>query len=133
MDWKKDYEHGLIWQDFQHEKFIDNMNILLGLVLAKEQDEQSFNRVANFSIQYCNNHFKTEERYMIKHGYPRTENHIKQHNQFIKDLKKLISQKNFDDTKKTAELLNGLMAWFAKHILETDKHLANFIITHDLF
>ena len=132
MDWKKEYEHGVIWQDFQHEKFIENLNNLLTIVIAKKKDEKAFMKGVNFSIQYCNNHFKTEEKYMLKHGYPRTENHIMQHNKFVKDLKGLIAAKSLDNSEKTSRLLNELMAWFSNHILTTDKNLAKFIIAYKL-
>ena len=63
MEWDEKFEQGVIWQDFQHKQFIDNLNILLHMVTSKVKDGRAFNRVANFTIQYCNNHFKTEELY----------------------------------------------------------------------
>jgi len=132
MEWEEKYEQGVIWQDFQHKQFIDNLNILLHMVTSKEKDERAFNRVANFTIQYCNNHFKTEELYMKKHAYPRIKKHTDEHKQFVQDLKKIISDKNFGNIEKASTLLNKLMSWFVQHILETDKYLAAFIKKHNL-
>ena len=64
MEWKKKYEHGIIWQDAQHEQLLEKIKVLLKMVVSGENDEKEFTRVVNFTIYYCNNHFKIEEKYM---------------------------------------------------------------------
>ncbi|MBU0675988.1 MAG: hemerythrin family protein [Proteobacteria bacterium] len=130
MEWKKEYEHGILWQDVQHHQLLDQINELIRLVVSEERDEKGFNKVVNFVIQYCNNHFKIEEAYMTSHGYPRAKNHIAAHHQFIRDMKKLLSMEGENNKEKSQELLSSLMEWFVTHVLETDKYLAQFILKH---
>jgi len=132
MEWKEEFQHGLIWQDFQHHQLIDNINALINSVTSGDSDDKSFRKAALFTIQYCSGHFKIEEEYMKKHGYSLTESHIEQHNLFIDDFKKIISDNNLNGAQKSSVLLNKLLTWFKDHILTDDKLFANFILRHEI-
>jgi hemerythrin len=132
MPWKEEYQHGLIWQDFQHKQLFDNIEILIESVTTGKNDPDLFRKTALFVIQYCNGHFKIEEEYMTKHGYSLADSHIQQHNDFIKGFNEMLKDKNINDLDKSNALLHKLLAWFTEHVITSDKLLANFLLRHGI-
>lgn len=132
MEWKEEFQHGIIWQDFQHKQLLENISVMIESVTTGKYDPDSFRKTALFIIQYCNGHFKIEEEYMAKHGYSLAGAHIQQHNAFIKDFNNILKDKNVNDSEKSKALLHKLMAWFTEHVITTDKLLANFILRHGI-
>lgn len=132
MDWKEEFQHGLIWQDLQHRQLVEQINLLIQSVTTGNNDEMSFRKAAHFVIQYCNGHFKIEEEYMKKHGYPLMDSHIDQHTLFIKDFNEILKTQTNTDKEKSTMLLHKLMKWFTEHILTTDKLFASFLIRHGI-
>ncbi|MBU0673728.1 MAG: bacteriohemerythrin [Proteobacteria bacterium] len=132
MKWKEEFQHGIIWQDFQHKQLVGNINALISSVTTGNIDEKTFRKTARFVVEYCNTHFKIEEAYMKSHGYPRTNAHVAQHNEFIKELNMLLHEDSADYSEKSSVLLNNLLKLFAEHILTTDKYFAQFLIKHKL-
>lgn len=132
MEWKDEFKHGLIWQDFQHKQLVDNINILINSVTTASNVDKSFKNAAYFTVNYCNGHFKIEEEYMKRHGYPLMDKHVKQHGSFIKKFNRIIKEKSLSDVEKSSELLHDLLDWFTDHIMAEDKYLANFLIRHEI-
>lgn len=132
MEWKAEFKHGVIWQDFQHKQLLDNINMLIVSVTSGKNDPDSFRKAAHFVIQYCNGHFKIEEEYMKKHGYSLQESHLKQHKQFINDFNAILKGKNLNDSERSSVLLHKLLDWYTDHIMTSDKLLANFLLKHEI-
>jgi hemerythrin len=132
MEWKDEFQHGVLWQDFQHRQLLDNINMLVASVTSGNNDVNAFKKAAYFLAQYCTGHFKLEEEYMKKHGYSLAAAHIEQHNDFIRDFNKLFNEKNLNDAEKSTALLHKLLDWYAEHIVTSDKLLANFLLRHDI-
>lgn len=131
MEWKEEFQHGVLWQDFQHRQLLDSINVLIKAVTTGNNDENAFRRTALFLKQYCDGHFKLEEAYMKKHGYSLLDAHIEQHHAFIKDFNFLLKQ-DLNDAEKSAALLHKLLDWYAEHIVSSDKLLANFLLRHEI-
>lgn len=131
MEWKEEFQHGVLWQDFQHRQLLDTINVLIKAITTGENDNV-FRKTALFLKQYCDGHFKLEEEYMKRHGYPLMEAHVKQHNEFIKGFNNLLKEKNLNDSEKSSVLLHKLLDWYADHIVTSDKLLANFLLRHQI-
>ena len=84
MDWINDYQHGIIWQDYQHKQLVDKMNELLDSIISGH-DKEAFFETVRFIKEYSKNHFKTEELYMKNWEYPKFKEHSKEHRDFIID------------------------------------------------
>lgn len=132
MEWKDEFRHGLIWQDFQHKQLVDNINLLIGSVTTASDVDRAFRNAAYFTLQYCNGHFKIEEEYMQRHGYSLMDKHVKLHKSFIKKFNAVIKEKSLSDVDKSAALLHELLDWFTDHIMGEDKLLANFLLKHEI-
>lgn len=132
MEWREEFQHGVIWQDFQHRQLLDNINVLVDSVTSGKNDPVAFRKTAHFVIQYCNGHFKIEEEYMKRHGYSLMEVHVKQHNTFINDFNGILKEKELNDAEKSSVLLHKLLGWYGDHIMTSDKLLANFLLKHGI-
>jgi hemerythrin-like metal-binding protein len=127
MEWINEYQHGIIWQDFQHKQLVDKMNELLNSIISGH-DKEVFFETVRFIKEYSQNHFKTEELYMKNWEYPEFEEHAKEHLVFIADFNNHISKSIYQQTESAGELINKLTQWFFTHTQTTDKKLAKFLL-----
>jgi hemerythrin-like metal-binding protein len=72
-----DYKLGIIWQDVQHRRIVEiikefNSNPQIGYQPIQSQ-----------LMFYAEYHFDTEEQYIRRVDYDKTESHIKEHKTFI--------------------------------------------------
>jgi hemerythrin-like metal-binding protein len=127
MEWITDYQHGIIWQDFQHKQLVDKMNELLNTIISGHNKEAFFETV-RFVKEYSTNHFKTEELYMKNWGYPKFKEHSLEHQGFITDFNHHITNCIYLESESSGELINKLTKWFFNHTQTSDKELANFLL-----
>ena len=111
--------------DLQHRKLIDMINELNeAMKIGKGKD--SLGKILNGLISYTATHFKTEEQFFDKFGYPDTVNHKKEHVAFVKkvtDFQDGFEKKNL---AVTMEVMNFLSDWLRNHIKGTDKKYSKF-------
>lgn len=131
MEWGEDCQHGLKWQDDHHKQLVATINRLLDSVVIGSGDKKTFDQTLKFIDEFSKGHFRAEELYMEKHGYPRRENHVKEHQRFVADFDKFIFQYNFQGLETSIELLNKLNIWFFHHTQTTDKFLAEFLLKYE--
>lgn len=110
----------LIWQDEQHQNIFRIIDSLKGNngSYALEQ-----------LIDYVNNHFSLEEKYMEIINYPDIEIHIHSHRKFEEKIKALISERPIFDEEFADELSTYLSKWLTEHIYGADKKLEKFILS----
>ena len=77
-------------------------------------------------VRYTDTHFKQEEQYFDKLGYPGTANHKKEHADFVKKVSDF--RDGFEEGKAslTIEVMNFLSDWLRYHIKGTDKKYSQF-------
>ena len=129
-DLQDKYITGVLWQDFQHGQLID---LFEKIKLAREQkkDKNLYRYAIAFLAMYVNHHFKLEEQYMKKYAYPDAGDHIREHKEFVKELKAFRDEKIRLSDKNAEELLTRIEEWILSHILDVDKHLAEYILDHE--
>lgn len=123
---KAEYYLGLEQIDEQHRKLFEMADKTRGLL----KDENILYKCADIrkiiaGIKKCSlEHFQAEESYMEENGYEDIERHKKLHEGFIGQLTRFdehvskLSLKTQDDM--LLELLDYLVEWLEKHILEED-------------
>ncbi len=121
------YETGILWQDFQHKQLID---LLSSLEEKGEEklDKEMFNNTVGFLVMYATHHFSLEQMYMEKYQYTDIENHIKEHNEFIGNIRKLREKYPTYSKEAAKKLLVTISDWILIHILENDKKLGEFLL-----
>jgi hemerythrin len=75
---------------------------------------------------YAEFHFVSEENLMLDAGYPQVTEHKEEHQHLMNRLRTRLNEYLFD-VVELGVLLDFLYDWFAQHISETDRELAQFI------
>ncbi len=117
-----DYKLGIIWQDVQHRRIVE---IIKEFNSNQQVDYQSIHAQLMF---YAEDHFDTEEQYMRRFAYDKTESHIKEHKTFI-DKCDEITKACLVDEDLISTMSSYLHDWFLNHILVVDRELAVFLLT----
>ena len=122
--WTEELATGLTWQDSQHQKFLLLIDNILQSFYEKKGNldiEEAVNKLMN----YVDEHFGLEEKYMNLSNYPESEAHKKLHLEFRNFLLDLDSRKN--SVMDSAKLCNKLSTWFVFHIQNIDVQLADYL------
>jgi hemerythrin len=125
--WKNEYIIGISQIDEQHEKLFEIANRIYELIkndLYLDKYDKILSIIDELR-EYTIFHFKAEEDYMLSIGYKKLLSHKVEHNDFIEkinnvDLKKIDQ----DQDKYILEILEFVVDWIGKHILEKDKLIA---------
>jgi hemerythrin len=106
--------------DKQHQKLVEMINNLHDAMKAAKGNEV-LGPLMNNLIDYAGSHFKTEENYFVRFGYPDTENHKKAHADFV--AKVLDFKSRFDSSKVglSVDVMTFLSNWLQSHIKGEDK------------
>jgi hemerythrin len=125
FQWSEDLSTGIIDIDAQHIALIGQFNDLIAACSQKKGHEE-VGRFLTFLTGYVNRHFDDEERAMARNVYDGIEAHIKEHEQYRRQLARLK-----DDLIKrgmTDEVVSDAVwvaaNWFLSHIKRTDQKMA---------
>ncbi|MBF0518901.1 MAG: hemerythrin family protein [Nitrospirae bacterium] len=125
--WDESLSTGVELLDKQHKEIIARINTLL--TMTDEEKEQELDKLLRFFGGYVIDHFNAEESYMIKHKYPRYDEHKEEHMKFLKSyssLKRLFDKEGATELIITATQ-NQAVDWLVKHIRHTDRDVADFL------
>jgi hemerythrin-like metal-binding protein len=118
------YKLGIIWQDVQHRRIV---KIIKEINSGLHVDYDS---IFNQLTYYIEDHFDTEEQYMLEYGYDKIDSHAKEHKDFKNKFKEITEACLKDDTFNTT-ISSFLNEWFLKHIFQVDNELAVFLLNYE--
>ncbi len=123
--WKDEMSVNVEEIDQQHKKLVSMINEL-HKAMKEGKSKVVLGDIIKGLLDYTKVHFGTEEKYFDKFGYPESEAHIKEHNDFVKKVQEF--QKQFEEGKSllSIEILNFLKDWLYHHIMGTDKKYSKF-------
>ena len=124
ITWGPAFQVGNKTIDEQHQKLIDLVNRLNDAMRAGHSKEV-LNDVLTQLVDYTVYHFGTEERLMAEHHYEFSAAHKNEHQKFVQEVGSF--KKRFDQGQATisSDIMTFLRDWLARHIMATDKKLAN--------
>lgn len=119
ISWEKIYKVNIAELDDQHKKIVELLNTLS--TLSTQNNNSTMRNVLSDLIDYTIYHFDTEEKYMLDHKYPFTENHSKEHADLRAEVQDI--KKRYEHTKDihVTEVYKFLKGWLVKHIMLSDK------------
>ena len=127
MHWTEDLRTGVDVVDEQHQGIFSWFNEL------KQATDERRTLFAAYVVtrlgQYVREHFAIEESLLREKGYPRIEEHLAEHEDFRQKLREL-KMKAISDAM-ASEMIELLRDWLARHICESDKDYARFILSKD--
>jgi len=131
IQWTPNLSVGVKHIDDQHKVWFEKANELFEAGKERRASEY-ISQMLEFLDEYTKYHFKDEEAYMEKIGYPGLEAQKKAHASFIDELAKLKSEY----AKSGGNLLVILNAnkmvvdWLTNHIKHMDKQIGDYVKTH---
>lgn len=76
--------------------------------------------------QYLAEHFRSEEEYLAKIGYPDLEDHRRKHEEFAARVRGLREAHEKGDLLLNTELVKAMLEWLGDHLMAEDRKYAVF-------
>lgn len=125
VEWKGQYEVGIVKFDDQHKKLCALINELHDGVNDYDGGHV-MKRVLQGLIEYAMNHFADEEKLMLKHGYPEYAEHKKEHDEMADKLSYYVDGYIAGRAQIKTEILDFLVNWLETHMVQTDGRYVQF-------
>ena len=124
--WDKILSVGITEIDEDHRKLIHIFNILNHAISEGESKAYlvaTLEELVNCTVW----HFSHEERLMLKHHFPETQEHTAEHQELIQSAKALQQTLLQSDKAFAEEHVQFLERWLTKHILTADGRLGTYL------
>ena len=126
LQWKEEYEVGVVEIDEQHQKLIDIANRVYEL-MRNELALDKYDQIVAIMTElrdYTKTHFAHEEEYMMGKGYQHRWSQKVQHLNFIKKLDE-ADFRQIDESQHQAllDVLDFLAKWLQGHIKGMDRRI----------
>lgn len=119
--WKDEYSVGDATIDAEHKKLIS----LIGEI--DEHCSDPAHELLKQVLDYAEYHFRSEEDYMKKIGYPDLDTHIRLHKKLIHTLTSY--QQHYEAHKISLSAFKSfLFVWVRDHILDEDIKISKYLI-----
>ncbi|NLW22513.1 MAG: hemerythrin family protein [Tissierellia bacterium] len=128
--WKDEFSVNIKSVDEQHKEIFRIGNDLYDIISIRDgvdrYDEimDALNRLRDYAVY----HFDYEEKLMEENGYPKLEQHKRQHEAFIAKVN-AIDQEAVDESQRKVgmDLIVFVANWIENHILKTDMEYKEFL------
>ncbi|NOZ89137.1 MAG: hemerythrin family protein [Crenarchaeota archaeon] len=112
--------------DLQHRQLINTLNSLYqALLLGGERRQVGW--TLGFLEEYSRFHFRTEENFLQRHGYPQLEQHRREHRWFVEKVNRLREEHRRGERELGLEMLAFLARWVRGHIAGSDRRYAEWL------
>ncbi len=117
--WSENFSVGVKLFDEQHKRLILMLNKMIKDPTATTRSE-TVSDILTDMTRYTQEHFRSEEDFMLEYDYPFLKQHMHQHKTFRKKVAKLCvaTVDGLDAVPK--DLLEYLQQWLTQHILQED-------------
>jgi len=128
LKWTEEYSVGVKELDDHHRQLFFLLNNNLKSVIEKNGDSKTIIEDLKKLQEYAVNHFQAEENLFLKINYPDAKAHLREHEEFRKELRKLDILADGTDDLARLKLLLFLSTWFTKHIMTVDKKYVPYLM-----
>jgi hemerythrin-like metal-binding protein len=119
MQWGPEYSVQISSFDDDHKILFDLINELHEAMMSGDVEHVAPS-IMKRSLDYTNEHFKSEEQAMLRTGYLLYDEHRKQHEALIFKLTQICETYYDGNTEISSKLLGTLRNWLRTHILRDD-------------
>ena len=129
MLWKDRYKLGNDLTDGQHQELFKRVSDFLEVLRSSKTWEDRVDKVnetLEFMKDYVITHFRDEEQYQQKIGYPGLESHKKIHRDmvsYVAGVEKKYKQEGYSE-KLIQQFAGRLLAWLIHHVAAEDQKIA---------
>ncbi len=114
--------------DLQHRQLVNALNSLYQSILLGDTARQ-LSRTLRFLHEYTVFHFRSEERFFTRHGYPRAEDHMSQHRWFVRQVDDYTTRASRGEEVGLGVVI-FLADWTRGHIAGSDRDWGRWIREH---
>ena len=111
--------------DRQHQNLVGMLNDLND-AMQQGKGTDVLGKIINSLVAYAGIHFRTEEKYFDKFGYPEADTHKKEHADFAKKVGEFKTGFEAGKFGLSLEVMNFLSDWLQNHIKVVDKQYGPF-------
>ena len=127
VEWNDSYSVGVPALDDQHKKLVGMINQLADCHAARSNGSSgAFHEVLSRMFDYTQLHFKDEEDYLQRIGYPQLAEQKIEHAAFVGKMAS-FSMAAAEGAQDAAAVHRYLKAWLLSHILESDMQYRPFV------
>jgi hemerythrin len=128
FQWEESLVIGIDTIDRQHRELIAKLDDLAQAVL-KKHGRDKIRTMMRFLVEYGEEHFADEERFMTFYEYPGIEDQRKSHDKFRDTTTRLTEQLESQKDMETfaAAVQRYLIDWLILHIKTEDMKFGNYI------
>jgi hemerythrin len=125
INWDETFSVRVEQFDNQHKKLVDLINELFE-TLSQGTAKDKISDIIGELVEYTKIHFRSEEAYFQKLGYPESTEHKAEHDDFEEEI--LSFQEAFETGSLTLsrDVMFFLKNWLMRHILGTDQKYSDF-------
>lgn len=125
IKWDDSFSVNVAKIDEQHLALIA-MNNELNEAMAQGKGKEVLGKIVNGLISYTATHFKTEEDYFNRFGYPEKDSHKKEHVAFVQKVTEFKDGFENGKLSLSIEVMTFLSNWLRNHIKVIDKKYSRF-------
>lgn len=131
MIWKDKYRIGVSEIDAQHMELFNRVNDFVVTLRSKDSWQEKVDKVnetLEFMQDYVVVHFKAEEAYQLKIGFPGYEHHKKLHDDmvaYVVEVAKEYEDEGFKE-EHMQRFAGKLLAWLINHVVSVDLKIAEY-------
>ncbi len=131
IQWNDSLSVGVAEIDSQHKRLVDMINEL-NEAMRRGEGKDVLGKVLNGLVAYAGSHFKLEENYFVRFGYPEAAQHRQTHANFIAKVNDFTTGFSSGKLNISVEVMCFLSDWLQKHIKGVDKKYGPFFNANGL-
>jgi hemerythrin-like metal-binding protein len=120
MEWKSEYNTGILKIDTQHQRLVELINNLTNAYSSKA-DRHQIEKIFLGLVNYCNYHFTSEEQVMQDHNYHEYTDHKNKHDNFFDKIDECKMKYHKGNAAALLDTIDYLNEWLIDHILVEDR------------
>ncbi|MGE4554404.1 MAG: bacteriohemerythrin [Desulfovibrionaceae bacterium] len=121
--WDGSLDLGFDEIDKQHAYMFEVINRLYHKILRGDE-RHAVRDVVDSMRNFVTYHFRTEEEFLTRAGYPETEKHKAAHQTFVEELERFELLQDSGVPSVAHEALTFLLGWLVHHIMVWDRRYA---------
>ncbi len=126
--WEKRFETGFPEIDDRHRNEFDFINRVHQSVV-EEYPRDQIERYMQTLISEVEEHFENEEQLMKSRNYAKLEDHKKEHNRLLKELRDNYRKFMNKDDSAAYAILELIHTWFIRHLEGHDREFGEYLTT----
>ena len=126
VNWSPNLSVGIEFIDADHQQSITLLSEFQELMVSGRTRAAAIEKLDEL-IEFCEQHFRLEERLMKENNYREFAQHQALHKDLLRQISDLRERLVSGATDIGPEVMEFLKEWLMRHILESDKHFGGFL------